>query len=70
MAEGIIRALEAKPGSGTNDAVFHGQLHLGAGGQKDRLTDEALMVGTAPGTYLRGQQGEVPPPQQSCSPPP
>lgn len=34
MAEGIIRALEAKPGSGTNDAVFHGQLHLGAGAER------------------------------------
>lgn len=34
MAEGIIRALEAKPGSRMNDAVFHGQLHLGAGGRK------------------------------------
>lgn len=42
MAKGIIRALEAKPGSRANDVVFHGQLHYsreGSSGEKRRQVD-------------------------------
>lgn len=56
VAKGIIRALEAKPGSRTNNVVFHGQLHYnreGSSGEKGRQVDRR-------GSYHRENSRQIP----------